>query len=469
MTKDITLYNTLGREKQPFTPMEDGHATVYACGPTVYDYAHLGNLRNYVFNDLLHRVLRFAGYDVSIVINITDVGHLTDDADQGEDKMEKKSKEEDKDIWELARHYEDVFKDDISKLNILEPDRWPRATEHIDEQISLVEDIESNGYAYETSDGLYFDTEKLEEYGELIPNFDPDDLDEGHRVDMKEKRSATDFALWKKSGDRDRKMEWDSPWGKGFPGWHVECTAMGCEYLGDTFDIHTGGVDHIPVHHTNELAQARGAFGHRHADWWMHGEFLELKDGKMSKSKGDFLRLQSIDDEGYDPLDFRYLCLLTQYRKPLQFSWEALESARNTRLNIEDRLREIQEQASGNGSVIADALRDFEDAVFDDLNIPGGVAVLHDVLDAEAEPADKLTTVYRFDEVLGLDFDSVEPYDIPDEVRDLAELRQDLRDEEEYERADQLRDEIRSAGYVVEDAEDGFRIRPLPRHQSRGR
>jgi cysteinyl-tRNA synthetase len=465
--RDLTLYNTLGREKQRFEPLEAEKASVYACGPTVYDYAHLGNLRNYVFNDILHRVLRRAGYDVDFVINITDVGHLTDDADQGEDKMEKKSKEEDKDIWELARYYEDVFKSDLQSLHILDADVWPRATEHIQEQIDLVKAIEDNGYTYETSDGVYFDTDSLDAYGELIPDFDPEDLDEGHRVDMKEKRSPTDFALWKLSGDRDRKMEWDSPWGVGFPGWHVECTAMGCAYLGETFDIHTGGIDHIPVHHTNELAQARGAYGDRHADYWLHGEFLNLEDGKMSKSKGDFLRLASLDDNGFDPLDFRYLCLLTHYRKPLTFSWDALESARNARLSIERRVRDIVGNGVGPGASIDAYVDAFDDAVFDDLNVAEGLGVVHDVLDSDADDADILATLYDFDEVLGLGLRDVSSHDIPDRIWSLAERREELREQEEFDEADELREEIRSAGYVVEDEEDGFRIRP--RRQSQGR
>lgn len=456
---EVTLYNTLGREKQRFEPLEEGCASVYACGPTVYDYAHLGNLRNYVFNDILHRVLRRAGYDVDFVINITDVGHLTDDADQGEDKMEKKSKEEGKDVWELARYYEDVFKSDLDDLNVLEPDVWPRATEHIQEQIDLVKRIEENGYAYETSDGLYFDTEKLEEYGELIPNFDAEELDEGHRVDMKEKRSPTDFALWKLSGDRDRKMEWDSPWGVGFPGWHVECTAMGCKYLGETFDIHTGGVDHIPVHHTNELAQARGAFGHRHADYWLEGEFLNLKDGKMSKSTGDFLRLQTVKDEGYDPLDFRYLCLLTQYRKPLQFSWDALDSARESRLRVEDKVRRLKEGTEP-GEPIRDFTERFDEAVFDDLNVPKGLAVLQDVLKAEEAEEDVLATVLDVDDTLGLGLASLEPYEVPADVERLAERREELRSQGLYEKADELRERIQAEGFDIEDFDDGYRIRP---------
>lgn len=461
MVDDVSLYNTLGRSKQILDPLENGLVRVYACGPTVYDYAHLGNLRNYVFNDILHRVLRFAGYDVEFVINITDVGHLTDDADQGEDKMEKRSREEGKNIWELARFYETVFKEDLEKLNILSPDRWPRATEHIEEQIELVEAIEDNGYTYETSDGVYFDTGALDEYGELVPNFDPDDLDEGHRVDMKEKRSATDFALWKLSGNRNRKMEWDSPWGTGFPGWHVECTAMGCEYLGEQFDIHTGGVDHIPVHHTNELAQARGAFGDRHANWWLHGEFLELQDGKMSKSKGDFLRLESVEDSGYHPLDFRYLCLLTHYRKPLQFSWDALRSAQSARLRIEDKLRSFKTSQEKEGTIVSSYLEQFQAAVYDDLNVSEGLAVLQDMIDSDADPADKVQTIECFDTVLGLGLRDVEPTNIPEAVRQLAEKRSSLRENEEYEEADRIREDIRERGYAVEDGSDDFRIRPL--------
>ena len=440
----MELYNTLGRKKEEI--QQKAELSVYACGPTVYDYAHIGNLRNYVFVDTLHRTLLLNGFDVNLVINITDVGHLTDDADQGEDKLEKRSKQKGKDIWELAQFYEDAFKADVTKLNILPPTTWPRATDHIQEQIDLIQKITENGHTYMTSDGLYFDTSTLDEYGELIPNFNPESLDAGHRVEMKEKRNPTDFALWKLSGEQNRQMEWDSPWGVGFPGWHVECTAMGCKYLGETFDIHTGGVDHIPVHHTNELAQARGAFTHQHANIWMHGEFLNLKDGKMSKSKGDFVRLQTVQDKGFSPLDFRYLCLLTKYRKPLEFSWDALEAARKARLHLKQKIPSVPSV-----TVIHE---DIKDAFSDDLNTPKAIGILNDVLQSDASDTYKKGVAIFANHVLGLNL--LERKEIPEEVVKLAEERELLREQKNYSEADAVREKIEEKGYHVLDTPDGF-------------
>lgn len=452
----LRLYNTLTREKERFNPLRKGHATVYACGPTVYDYAHLGNLRNYVFNDLLHRALKAEGYKTDFIINITDVGHLTDDADQGEDKLEKKSREEKRDIWEIASYYEEVFKHDLKALNVLPATKWPRATDHIEEQIALIQRIEENGYAYMTSDGLYFDTSKLDEYGELVPNFDPESLDAGHRVAMKEKKNPTDFALWKLSGDANRQMEWESPWGAGFPGWHIECTAMGCKYLGETFDIHTGGVDHISVHHTNELAQARGAHGEPHAQVWMHGEFLNLEDGKMSKSKGDFLRLKTIQDKGYDPLDFRYLCLLTHYRKPLRFTWDALDAARTARLRLQQKTSSI---VKAHGDVLTDSVKHrLLRGPRDDLNYSELLAELRDVLKSDMRGEEKAGAILFADSLLGLDLSS--SFSVPRHVQELVEKRGELREKQQYAAADKIREEVRERGFEIKDGEDGYDVIP---------
>ena len=323
----LEFYDTYSRSVRPFEPIEPGKAGVYCCGPTVYDYAHIGNLRTYLFEDLLRRTLEMAGYQVNHVMNITDVGHLTSDADTGEDKMEKGAARTGLTAWEIAEKYTAAFRADLDALNILEPHTWCRATDHIGEQIDDILEIERKGYSYITSDGVYFDTSKLSDYGYLA-RLDAEGLDAGSRVDKGEKRHVTDFALWKFSpGDRKRQMEWDSPWGRGFPGWHIECSAMSVKYLGRLFDIHCGGKDHIPVHHSNEIAQCEVAHGTRLANYWLHGYFLQTDREKMSKSAGEFLRLQSILDRGYDPLCYRYLCLTAHYRSDLKFTWDSLDSA----------------------------------------------------------------------------------------------------------------------------------------------
>lgn len=462
----LRLYNTLGHEKQDFAPKQDNTATFYACGPTVYHYAHLGNLRAYVFMDVLRRALRFNGHEVNLVVNITDVGHLTDDADQGEDKMEKGAARENKSVWDIAEHYTEVFKQDLQHLNIQSPSKWVVATEHIQEMIDLVKKIEHNGYAYETSDGIYFDTSKLDDYGVLVENFDPEQLEAGKRVDMKQKRNATDFALWKFSPeDEQRQMEWDSPWGVGFPGWHIECTAMACDQLGEQFDIHTGGIDHIPVHHTNEIAQAQGAFGDIHARFWLHNEFLIDKQGKMSKSKGDFLRLQTILDEGFDALDYRYLCLLTHYRKPLTFSWDALTAARTARLRLTDKAIALKESCSPDSSM-SDARIEFQgrfaSAINDDLNTSGALAVVNEMLKSDLPDDQKLSLLLSWDPVLGLRLKHAarELVDVPAEVQELVDRREAARKERDWDRADELREQIEELGWSVSDTADGPVVEP---------
>ena len=303
----ITLYDSYSRSLREFAPLRDNNVRIYACGPTVYDYAHIGNLRTYIFEDILRRTLESYGYSVTHVVNITDVGHLTSDADTGEDKIEKGSRRTGKSAWEIAELYTAAFKNDLNVLNILEPTIWCKATDHIKEQITDISKIEEEGYTYNTSDGVYFDTSKLENYGYLA-RLDVDGLNAGQRIDLGEKRNATDFALWKFSPETEkRQMEWESPWGIGFPGWHIECSAMAVKYLGEKFDIHCGGKDHIPVHHSNEIAQSEVCYGTTLANFWLHGYFLETDKEKMSKSSGEFLRLQTLVDKDYDPLAYRYL------------------------------------------------------------------------------------------------------------------------------------------------------------------
>jgi cysteinyl-tRNA synthetase len=323
----LRLYDTYTRTVRDFEPLHPPEVGLYTCGPTVYDYAHIGNLRTYIFEDILRRVLEFNGYKVKHVMNITDVGHLTSDADTGEDKMEKGSRRTGKSAWEIAEFYTQAFQEDMRHLNILDPTIWCRATDHIAEQIEFIQCIEAKGYTYRTSDGIYFDTSKLPDYGYLA-RLDIEGLQAGQRIDMGEKRSVTDFALWKfSSPDERRQMEWDSPWGRGFPGWHIECSAMSAKYLGAFFDIHCGGEDHISVHHPNEIAQTQACYGTRLANFWMHGYFLQLDSAKMAKSAGGFLRVQTLVDRGYDPLAYRFFCLSAHYRAKLNFNWESLDGA----------------------------------------------------------------------------------------------------------------------------------------------
>jgi cysteinyl-tRNA synthetase len=329
---DLELFNTLSRTKEKFVPMKEGEAGIYTCGPTVYNYAHIGNLRAYVFADVLRRVLEFNGYNVKQIINITDVGHLTSDEDEGEDKLEKGAKREGKSVAEIAKFYEDDFLNDLKRLNIEPASNYPKATENIAEMIEIIKKLQEKGFTYTAGGNVYFDTTKFADYGKMAKlNLDPEALKSRVEADPN-KRNPFDFVLWFTNYKYDNhEMLWDSPWGKGFPGWHIECSAMATKYLGEHFDIHTGGIDHIPVHHTNEIAQSEAAFGHKWVNFWLHNDFLIEKEGtKMAKSEGEFLRLQTIIDKGYSPLDFRYYLLTGHYRSKLQFSWEALDNAKNS-------------------------------------------------------------------------------------------------------------------------------------------
>lgn len=449
----LTLYNTLTKQKEPFRPLSKDQVGLYTCGPTVYNYAHIGNLRTYVFEDILHRVLKYNGYDVKQVMNITDVGHLTDDADQGEDKMEKGAKREGKTAWEISDFYTKMFKQDMHALNILEPSIWCKATDHIQEQIDQVQMLIDKGHTYETSDGIYFDTTTIDDYGKLA-NLQAQELEAGARVDMGEKKNPHDFALWKfnKPGE-SRQMEWDAFGRKGFPGWHIECSAMATKYLGSQFDIHCGGIDHIPVHHTNEIAQAETANGVK--PWvnvWMHGEFLLTGADKMAKSADNFLRMQSILDRNIDPLAYRYFLLQAHYRKQLQFSWEALESAAAGLKRLKGLVANIPDHAARDPHV----REEFVNAINDDLNTPEALAVLwtalkNNLLDKEM--------VIEFDKVLGLQLHDVDkPVEIPPEVQQLLDDRAKAREEKNWAESDRLRDEIAALGFVVKDTDEGQKI-----------
>ena len=470
---DITFFNTLGRQKQVFEPITPGKVGLYTCGPTVYDYQHIGNFRTFMFEDLLKRVLLYNGYDVTHIMNITDVGHLVSDGDEGEDKMEKGSARTGKTVWEIAEYYTGFFLDDAKALNILPPTKYTKATEYIQEQIDMIKCLDDKGYTYVTSDGVYFDTSKLNDYGKLA-NLDIEGLEEGSRIQFStEKKNKTDFALWKfspKDSDTKRQMEWDSPWGKGFPGWHIECSAMSKKFLGDTFDIHCGGIDHVPIHHTNEIAQSEACNGKPFVHYWLHGAFLEEESGKMSKSKGEFLRVKTLVDKGYSPLDYRYLCLGTHYRKRLLFSWEILDQAKTAMTRLKQNVQQIRDDAKKNfdtrdASMPEGEREKFLEAVNDDLNMPQALAALWGVIrNDKLSSIEKMNLVNDFNRVLGLDLDKdIEAgnTNVPAEIMELVEKRIAAKKAKDFKKADALRDELKAMGWEVLDKKDGVEVKQI--------
>ena len=455
---NLRLYDTYSRTLRDFVPLTDGKVGLYTCGPTVYDYAHIGNLRTYLFEDILRRVLEFNQYHVRHVMNITDVGHLVSDGDEGEDKMEKGARRTGMSAWEIAAFYTTAFQADLARLNILEPTIWCRATDYIPEQIETIQCIEANGFAYRTSDGIYFDTAKLNDYGYLA-RLKVEGLQAGARVEVGEKRSLTDFALWKFSPrGQTRQMEWDSPWGVGFPGWHIECSAMSAKFLGPFFDIHCGGEDHIPVHHTNEIAQTQACHGTQLANFWLHGYFLQLDDAKMAKSAGDFLRLQTLIDRGYDPIVYRFFCLSGHYRAKLNFTWESIDGAATALGRLRTAMHGWGEANGIDGGFVAQ----FTAQVNDDLNMPRALAVLWELVRSDLPAGVKKGTLLHFDRVLGLGLAEWQPAVtvVPDAILALVDARQTARKEKRWQDADRLRDEIQQAGYELEDTAQGARVRP---------
>ncbi|MEP7062257.1 MAG: cysteine--tRNA ligase [Betaproteobacteria bacterium] len=462
MPAPLRLYDNYTRSLRPFAPLAaDRPVGLYTCGPTVYDFQHIGNFRTFLFEDVLKRVLEFNGLAVRHVMNITDVGHLVADADVGEDKMDVGARRAGKTAWEIAEIYTDAFLADMRALNIEAPLILCRATDHIAEQVEFVADLEKKGFTYRTSDGIYFDTSRQPDYG-FLARLDREGLEGGKRVDVGEKRSITDFALWKFSAEgAQRQMEWPSPWGTGFPGWHIECSAMAQKYLGDYFDIHCGGEDHIPIHHTNEIAQTEARVGTRLANFWMHGYFLLENDAKMAKSAGEFLRIKALTGRGYDPLAFRYLCLTAHYRTQLNFTWDALESAATGLSRLRSGFHALPADASA-----VDAASDtrFADRVNDDLNIPRALAVAWDVLRGDLAPGVKRATLLRFDAVLGLGLATWQPVEevVPADVRALADARLAARNARDWKESDRLRGAIKAAGWDVEDRAGAYTLKRVP-------
>jgi len=481
--KKIYLQNTLTRKKEEFRAVADV-VGLYTCGPTVYDYAHLGNLRAYLFEDVLKRVLLYNGYEVRHIMNITDVGHLVGDGDTGQDKLEKGAQREGKTAWEIAEFYTTAFKKDLALLNIIEPTKFTKATEYIPQQIALAKTLEEKGFAYRISDGIYFDTAKFPDYNKLS-HLDLETLREGARVEInEEKKNPTDFALWKFSpvGEK-RQMEWDSPWGLGFPGWHLECSAMSMAELPDNQDIHCGGFDHINVHHTNEIAQSEAATGKPFFNYWLHNAFLNIAGGKkMAKSSGDFLTLENaLIKKDINPLVYRFSALQTHYHKPMEYSEEAIKSAENGLNSLVSKVRNLmfkvekEDKSSvnrdiklprpagegwGEGERVVDNIyKDkFLEAINDDLNMSQALAVVQEVLKSDLSKADKLATILDFDKVLGLDLDQQKEKPLPQEILALMEKRKIARAAKDWSESDRLREEMNKLGFGVEDASGEMRV-----------
>ena len=475
---DLYIFNTMSQKKEKFVPLEDNMARMYCCGLTVYNYAHIGNLRKYIFDDTLRRTLEFFDYNVKHQMNVTDIGHLESDADEGEDKLEKEAKKRGEDVLALARFYEKAFFDDLTKLNVLMPHIISRATEHIDCMIDLIKRIEKNGYSYFSDGNLYFDVSKMKDYGKLA-RLDLDSLKAGARIEVDEKKkNPFDFVLWfTNSKFKNHILNWDSPWGEGFPGWHIECAAMSIKYLGEQFEIHTGGIDHIPVHHTNEIAEAEAATGKDWVKYWMHCEFLVLdKEEKMSKSLGNFITLNDLISKKVNPLAYRFMCLNAHYRKKMIFSNKALDSAQNGFWGLKEKvinekkkcgnkLNEVEQKIMGNEFSIDDFglnsfgkkyIEQFVDAMADDLNTPVALSVVFNLLKDNSVPSEtKYATLLIFDKILGLGFNTFNRGAISEQQKNLIIERDIARKEKNYQKADEIRKKLLMEGIILQDTPEG--------------
>lgn len=453
----MKLFNTLGEKKQTFKPLRTGKVSFYACGPTVYWSPHIGNMRTYVFEDVLRRTLEYGGYKVKHIMNVTDVGHLVGDSDTGADKVEEAARKANSSVAAITHKYFDEFKAGLTALNVLMPEKFAWASKYVKQQKELVERLYSKNYAYQTSDGIYFDTQKFKGYGKLGGFNKRKAEEQQNRIGLDpEKKHPFDFALWKFS-DGPRLQEWPSPLKvkqKGYPGWHVECSAIAVAELGQPFDIHTGGIDNIAPHHNNEMAQSEAAYGKPLANYWLHGEHLLMKDAKMSKSLGNVTTLAELIKGGMDPLSFRYLVLTSHYRNRLTFSQNALEGAATAL----DKLRGLFDKRVAGGKVAEKYRKQFEAVIFDDLNVAEGLAIVWAVYKSDLSVADKQATILNFDQVLGLNLAKWRPSTVPAAVRKLAELREAARKKKDWGAADKLRVEIAAAGFEVKDTEKGFLI-----------
>src|SRR3989338_1063366 len=457
----LKLYNTLTRKKETFKPIKSGIVGMYECGPTVYSYPHIGNMLRYVFGDTLTRVLLFNEYKVKRVMNVTDVGHLTSDADTGEDKVEKAAAKEGKTAKEITNYYWNAFKEDFTKLNILETDLWTKATEHIKEQIELIKKLEEKEYTYKTSDGIYFDTSKLKDYGKLS-KLKIDKLEAGKRVEMKDKKNNNDFALWKFSEKKGkRQQEWNpkdfgADWPIGYPGWHIECSAMSMKYLGEHFDIHTGGIDNMFPHHENEIAQSEAATEKKFVNYWLHNNFLTTKGEKVSKSKGGLYTVSELEELGFPALSYRYMLLSSHYRSQMDFSLDNLKNAKNSY----ERLKNIIGAVKNDNKINKEYLDKFEKVINDDLNTPKALQVLWELLRDE-KPEGKYQTIKKMDEVLGLKLLEKEKQNIPEEIITLARERGKARKNKDFKKSDELREKIKKHGWEIADTQEGWKPKKI--------
>ena len=456
---DIILYNTLTRKKEIFKPILDKKVKIYSCGPTVYYYAHIGNLRAYLFMDTLRRVLKYNGYELTHAMNITDVGHLVSDADEGEDKMLKAARRENKDPYEIANFYTEKFLKDIDSLNIDRPEIICKATEHIKEMEQYIQEIIKNGYTYETQNTIYFNTAKLDKYG-ILSNIKIEEQKAGARVDFDtEKKNTTDFALWIKAPE-NHLMKWDTFWGKCYPGWHIECSAMSRKYLGENFDIHTGGIDHIPIHHENEIAQSKGATGKTPSNYWMHCEFLQVNGGKMSKSLNNLYTLKDLEEKGFSPLDYRMFNFSSHYRNKINFTFEAMESAKSALKRLKEGYKvHYNGEAHVDEEIINEYGQRFLEAINDDLNMPIAMSIVWEVVRNQNKSKQFANLLKKFDEVLGLKIDEEEKAEkLPQEILDLVEQRKIARENKDWAKSDEIRDIILSKGYIIKDTKEGMTI-----------
>lgn len=459
----LKIYNSLTRRKEDFVPINKDMVTMYTCGPTVYHFAHIGNLRSYIMEDVLEKTLGYIGYNVKRAMNITDVGHLSGDSDDGEDKMISGAKREHKTVLEIAKFYTDAFKHDCDRLNIKWPEIVVPATTCIDRYIEIIKDLVNKEYAYISEGNVYFDTSKLKEYY-VFTNHNTDDLMVGVRDGVEEdmgKRNKTDFALWfTKSKFADQELKWNSPWGYGYPGWHIECSGISLKYLGEYLDIHCGGVDNKFPHHTNEIAQSESYLGHKWCNYWFHVEHLNNETGKMSKSSGEFTTVDRLIEKGYDPLVYRLFCLQSHYQKPLLFSYDRLNGALSTYNRVKDKISAIQKENAGefDNAKFDQYKQKFQAALEDNLNTSMALAVLYDVLKQEMSASTKLKLIESFDTVLGLNLLKSEGHTVPEEITKLAEERWQARLNKDWAKSDELRNKLAELGYIVKDSREGYTL-----------